>query len=274
MTSATLLTIPALLAAVGVGLLSWSGLQTLAALGAARFRRQIALPTRQKRTLEPLSDEELFSIPNLTPYMLAGTALGGWISWNLFLGPLQFLGPLAGLLPLLWKRQRIRDGRQQLRQEVADLVETLRLYLAFASTPGAALTLALGENRQGSVLPGVLWERLRRQRDMVYLDGPEAALNALAIEVRSSDLHRLLARLRAAQAGSGAFTPALRAAAEELTAELQREMEELVEAAPTRLILPLIALFMPPLLLLALSAPVQAFLDTMAGVGPVPLLGR
>jgi len=269
MTSDTLLTIPALLAAVGVGLLAWRGLQTLAALINARTRRRVVLPTRQQRTLEPLADEELFNLPNLTPYMLAGAALGGWVSWNLFLGPLQFLGPLAGLLPLLWKRQRIRDGRQQLRQEVADLVETLRLYLAFAPTPGAALTLALGENR-----PGVLWERLRRRRDMIYLDGPEAALNALAIEVRSPDLHRLLARLRAAHAGSGAFTPALRAAAAELTAELQREMEELVEAAPTRLILPLIALFMPPLLLLALSAPVQVFLDTMAGVGPVPLLGR
>jgi hypothetical protein len=269
MTSDTLLTIPALLAAVGVGLLSWRGLQALAALINARTRRRVVLPTRQQRTLAPLPDEELFSLPNLTPYMLAGAVLGGWISMNLFLGPLQFLGPLAGLLPLLWKRQRIRDGRQQLRQEVADLVETLRLYLAFAPTPGAALTLALGENR-----PGVLWERLQRRRDMIYLDGPEAALNALAIEVRSPDLHRLLARLRAAQAGSGAFTPALRAAAAELTAELQREMEELVEAAPTRLILPLIALFMPPLLLLALSAPVQAFLDTMAGVGPVPLLGR
>jgi len=269
MTSDILLTIPALLTALGVGLLSWRGLQALSALAAARFRRRIVLPTRQQRTLTPLTDEELFNIPNLTPYLLAGAVLGGWISVNLFLGPMQFVGPLAGILPLLWKRQRIRDGRQQLRQEVADLVETLRLYLAFAPTPGAALILALGEHRSG-----VLWERLQRRRDTVYLDGPEAALNALAVEVRSPELHRLLTRLRAAQAGSGAFTPALRAAAAELTAEMQREMEELVEAAPTRLILPLIALFMPPLLLLALSAPVQAFLETLAGVGPTPLMGR
>ena len=269
MSSTTILTFPAVLTALGVGFLTWRGLHTLAAVGNSWRRRRAPLPVRQAPTVQPLRDSELFHLPNLTPIMVGSALAGGWLAWNLFLGPLQFLGPLAGLLPLVWRRQRSRDGRQQVRQEVADLVETLRLYLAFAPTPGAALTLALAENRTG-----VLWERLRRRRDQVYLDGPEAALQALAVEVRSPDLHRLLARLRAAQAGSGAFTPALRAAAEELALELRREMEELVEAAPTRLILPLIVLFLPPLLMLALSAPVQAFLDTLAGVGPMPMLGR
>lgn len=269
--NSTIATIPAVLAALGVGLLTRQGLQALAGLVAAKTRRRVRLARRQSvtSTVTALTDAELFGIPSLTPYMLVAAAVGGWLSWNLLLGTPQLLGPLAGLLPLVWKRQRIAEGRQQIRQEVADLVETLRLYLAFAPTPGAALTLALAEGR-----PGVLWSRLRRHRDAVYLDGPEAVLRTVAIEVRSPDLQRLLARLRAAQAGTGAFTPALRAAAEELTAEMQREMEELVEAAPTRLILPLVALFMPPLLMLALSAPVQAFLDTMAGMGPMPLLGR
>ncbi len=260
---------PAALAAVGTGVLTWQGGRALHQVLTARLRRW-TLPAYTAAT-EPtaLPVEELYGIPPLAPYMVGLTLLGTWLSWHLLIGGARLVGPLAGLLPLLWKRERIRAGKQQVRREVAELVESLRLYLAVASSPGAALTLALNEERAG-----IVWRRLRRHRDILYLSGIEAVLSRVAVEVDSPDLHRLLARLRAAQAGSGAFTPALQAAAADLAAELRREIEEVIEAAPTRLILPLIALFLPPLLMLALSAPVQAFLDALAGMGgPLPLLG-
>ena len=98
-------------------------------------------------------------------------------------------------------------------------------------------------------------------------------MRAVAAEVRSSELRRLLTRIHAASAGSGEFGAALRAAADELSVEIQREVEELVESAPTRLIMPIVVLLLAPLLVLVLRPPVQMFLDVLAGVGPSPLGG-
>jgi pilus assembly protein TadC len=86
-------------------------------------------------------------------------------------------------------------------------------------------------------------------------------------------LRRLVMRVKAAQAGSTKLSAALEAATEELTQDLRREMEEQVEAAPTRLLVPMLVLLMTPLLIVVLTPPVQALLDTLAGVGPTPLGG-
>jgi pilus assembly protein TadC len=82
-----------------------------------------------------------------------------------------------------------------------------------------------------------------------------------------------LARVRAARAGSTGLAEVLQAVAVEMTAELHQELGEQVEAAPTRLIVPLLAALLPPLLVLVLNPALQAFLDTLAGVGPMPLGG-
>jgi hypothetical protein len=209
--------------------------------------------------------ETALALPPLAPWMVGATLLGGLIARGLFTGPLRMLGPLAGLLPLVWKHGRLREARQRLRDEVADLVETLRLYLAFAPTPGAALTLALAEERAG-----LLWRRLHAHRDVLALEGPVAFLGRVADELDAADVRRLLARLRAAQAGSLGLTEALGAAADELAAELHRELAEVVESAPTKLIMPILVFLMPPALVVTLAPPVQALLDTLAGAGPVP----
>lgn len=264
-----LLLLPAIFAAVGTGLLVWNGLQIAAGFLAALTRRRLWLTLRQEGpAATQLTEEVLFGIPPLWPYMLTATVVGAGLGLLLLHGPFRFGGTLAGVIPLLWKQNRIREGRQQLQREVADLVETLRLYLAFAPTPGSALILALAEGREG-----ILWERLRRRRDQIYLEGPESVLRTVAAEVRSPELRRLLSRIHAASAGSGEFAPALQAAAAELAAEIQRGMEELVESAPTRLIMPIVVLLLAPLLVVVLNPPVQLFLDVLAGVGPAPLGG-
>jgi tight adherence protein C len=172
---------------------------------------------------------------------------------------------LAVCLPLLWKQQRLREGKRQVQQEIAQLVEDLRLYLAFASTPGAALRLVIADAPEG-----ILWTQLRWQRDTVLVEGPETALENVSVALNVSTLRRLVTRVKAAQAGSTALSAALQAATEELTQDLRREMEEQVEAAPTRLLIPMLVMLLVPLLIIVLTPPVQTLLDTLAGVGPTP----
>jgi len=261
-----LIWLPAILTGIGVGLLTLMFARMVTSLFALRNRCRLwaGQLTAHPQT-GPLPVEALFGIPPLAPWMLGAGILGLCLGQVLLTGPGQVLGPLAGLLPWLWKQARVREGRQQVRRDVTDLVETLRLYLAFAPTPGAALTLALAEERDG-----VLWERLHAQRDVLALEGPAALLTRVAGELDSADLRRLLGRIRAAQAGSLGFAPALRAAADELAAELHRELAEVVESAPTKLIMPILVFLMPPALVVTLAPPVQALLDTLAGAGPVP----
>jgi hypothetical protein len=120
---------------------------------------------------------------------------------------------------------------------------------------------------------GILWQRLRKQRSNVYAQGPIPALKKVAEDLSSKALRHLLARVRAAQAGSSGLSTALCEVAAEMTAELQQELGEQVESAPTRLIVPLLAALLSPLLVLLLSPALQAFMDTLAGVGPAPLGG-
>jgi hypothetical protein len=254
--------VPAFLTALGVGLLTLTLGHSLTTLLAAHRRCRSWQPRANTHPV-PLSPAALYGIPPLAPWMIGAALLGLLAAQQLLTGPARYLGPLAGGLPLLWKRGRLREGRGRIRQEVTDLVETLRLYLAFAPTPGTALAVALGEEREG-----VLWQRLYVHRDVLTLEGPEALLQRVATEVDSADLRRLVARIRAAQAGNSGLSNALRAAADELLAELHRELEEIVEAAPTQLIMPLLVLLLPPALVVTLSPPVQVLLDALAGAGP------
>jgi len=253
--------IPALSAALGVLSLTLALGRTGNALWRAHRRRRHWLTGPAGPP--PVTAAELYGLAPLLPWLLGTALLGGAVAYTLFVGPARYLGPLAALAPLFWQRARRRAGQRQIRQEVLELLETLRLYGALAPTPGAALALALAEAR-----PGQLWARLRAHREVLALAGPEALLRTVAGEVASPELRRLVSRVRAAQAGNTALARALQAATDELVAEVHRELEEMVEAAPPRLLLPSLVLLLPPALVVVLTPPVQALLDTLAGAGP------
>ncbi len=261
--SQRLLLIPAGLTALGVGLL-------VLALGQGGVQLYQALTRRRlwgrQDTAKVLTPEALYRIPPLLPWVVLCGGLGWLLGQFLLTGPVRHLGPLAALLPLVWKQQRIREGQQQVRREVGELVEELRLYLAFAATPGAALTLILTQ-----APPGILWDHLRRQKDTVLIAGAEAALENVAQTLTVPTLNRLVTRVRASRAGATPLTAALRTAADELAQDLRREVEEQVEATPTRLLVPMLVLLMVPLLIVVLTPPVQTLLATLTGVGPTPL---
>jgi len=262
------LLLPAGLAAAGVGLLTLVVGNWIQDVWASISRRRIYNVLLDKPDTESPSAEELFAIPPLAPWMALGGFAGLTLSLTLFYGSGRFLGALGGLLPLLWKRQRIQAGQQQIQRELVNLVASLRLQLGLVPTPGAALLHVIDDNPDG-----ILWQRLRRHRSSVYAHGPIPALKKVAEDLSSQELRHLLARVSAAQAGSGGLSTTLREVAAEMTAELQQELGEQVESAPTRLIVPLLAALLSPLLVLLLSPALQAFMDTLAGVGPAPLGG-
>lgn len=262
--------LPATLAATGTGLLTLSVGRWAHQIWQSISRRRLWRPlvTTNREIDGPIPPEDLFDLPPLAPWMVVGALLGLSLSSTFFYGSMRLVGVVGGLLPLLWKQQRIHEGRQAIQQQTADLVDTLRLYLGIYPTPGTALLHAIDE-----VQTGKLWERLRVHRDDVLVHGPDTTLNRVAEELDSTTLQHLLTRVRAANAGTTGLADALKAEAVEMAAELHRELSEQVEAAPTRLLVPMLVMLMMPLLFIVLTPPVQTLLDTLAGVGPTPLGG-
>jgi hypothetical protein len=269
---ASTLLVPAGFAALGMGLLALSlgrwGMQVYHAWMRRRTWLTLEVPGDAAEDKGAVSPDELYDLPPLLPWLALSAGVGWILGQALLSGPARNLGALAICLPILWKQQRIREGQRQVQQEIARLVEDLRLYLAFASTPGAALRFVIADAPEG-----ILWTQLRRQRDTVLAEGAETALENVAVVLNAPTLRRLVTRVKAAQAGSTALSAALQAATEELTQDLRREMEEQVEAAPTRLLIPMLVMLLMPLLIIVLTPPVQMLLDTLAGVGPTPLGG-
>jgi pilus assembly protein TadC len=105
------------------------------------------------------------------------------------------------------------------------------------------------------------------------LEGPEAVLQRLADELRSRELRLLLARVRAAHLGGGSTTEALRAAAADVSAEIAQQVETEIEGAPLRLVFPMLALLLPPLLALVLYPPASLLIEGLTGAGPGTLPG-
>lgn len=265
--------VPALLAAVGVGLLAHVILNTVVALfrlGLQRRRRSLALLAMSRSVSEPPSpsEEELYGLPrNLIPQMALAALAGLATSWALLDGPTRGIGLIAGILPLFWKRRRLAQARQEVRREVAHLIEELRLHLAFGGSLGAALgMLAQG---QGEEPPkGLVHTRLHALRDLITVSGPEAVLERLATELRSAELWLLLRRIGAARRGGTAYSDALRASADEALAEINRQAWMEVEGAPLRLMFPMLVLLLPPILALALYPPAYALIAALSGAGP------
>jgi len=262
--------IPAVLAALGVGLLTWTALSSLADLaraGLGRRRRAVRrlLQSREQDDAGALSEAELYGLPrSLLPWMAASALAGLIVSWALVDGPAQVLGVAAGVVPLVWKRRRIALRQQEIRRQVAELIQEVRLRLAFGGSLGAVLnTVAVEPGREGVVV-----ERLRHHRRLILIEGPEAVLAHLAEDLRSPELRMLLRRVRAARQGGASFADALRAAAEEVAVEMVRRADVEVEGAPLRLLFPMLIGLLPPILALALYPPAYGLIASLAGAGP------
>ena len=237
-----------------------------------RLRRAVWLATRTPTdTGARLPNEtEVYGLPDRLALWVIGFSVGGLVLTILAgFGSLFLLGLLAGLLPLWWHRRQLAQARFETRRQVGILIEDLQLRLGFSSTLGAALA-GLAEEANPMEVVGA---RLRLQRDRLALEGPEAVLQRLADELRSRELRLLLARVRAARLGGGSTTEALRAAAADVSAEIAQQVETEIEGAPLRLVFPMLALLLPPLLALVLYPPASLLIEGLTGAGPGTLPG-
>jgi hypothetical protein len=265
-----MVSLPAILTMIGVGLLTSVGLESLDTLLQRGLRRRLTLAvkrvTRTTSTTNTLPNEAaVYGLPeNLTLWLLASAAGGLLLSTLAVQGPARVLGLAGGLVPLLWRRQRLTEARRQTRRQVADLIEDMRLRLAFSGTLGSVLYALANDTER----PGVVYDRLRLHRDRLALENPEDVIQQLAAELRSPELKRLLARVRASRLGGLSYAEALQAAAAEVVAEIIRQIEVDVEAAPLRLLFPMLILLLPPILALALYPPASVLLNSLTGAGP------
>jgi tight adherence protein C len=261
--------LPSLLAAIGVGLLAHTGLDALHELFQRGLRRRLALAvmhaTRSARTESCLpSEAELYGLPhNLVPAMIGAALAGLIISMLALQGPAQVLGLVAGIAPIVWRQRRLAQARLQVRRQVAELIEDVRLRLAFSGSLGAVLYAITDEPERR----GVVYDRLRLHRDRIALENPEEVLKRLSEELRSRELKMLMARVRASRLGGVSYTEALRVAADDVSAEIVRQIEADVEGAPLRLVFPMLILLLPPILALALYPPASVLLNALTGAG-------
>ncbi len=264
--------VPPVLTAVGVGLLIHSLFSGLSDLYLRGLRRRLTLAvmhaTRSAKAASTsrLPDEaELYGLPrNLTLWMVVAALVGLLVSMLAMPGPARTLGLVAGIAPIVWRRRRITQARLQVRRQVAELIEDVRLRLAFSGSLGAVLHGIADEPER----TGLVYDRLRLHRDRLALEGPEDVLRRLAEELRSRELKMLMARVRASRLGGVSYTEALRMAADDVAAEMVRQIEADVEGAPLRLVFPMLILLLPPVLALALYPPASLLLNALTGAGP------
>ncbi len=237
-----------------------------------RLKRSIWLTTRAPSMVDQrvLDEYEIYGVSQNITTWIVGSALGGLLlALVAGAGPFSLLGLLAGLLPLLWRQRKLSQARFDARQQVGYLIEDVQLTLGFSSTLGAAL-LAITERADPAEIVGA---RLLANRDRLQLDGPEALLERLAAELRSREVRLLLARVRAVRLGGGETQAALRAAAADVSAEIARQVEAEIEGAPLRLVFPMLALLLPPLLAVLLYPPASLLIEALTGAGPTGLSG-
>ena len=261
-----LLLIPAVLVFAGVYGLSYAVLSLLDELVWRIIRRRrVNLSRLFSGTEAPavLSERELYRLPrSIFPWILVASAVGLAASWALVDGPIQVAGITAGMIPLFWQRRRVATVRQEIRRQVAEIIQEMRLHLAFGSSLAAALDALDTGDRQG-----IVYERLRFHRASLTVSGPEVVLERLAEGLRSPELSMLVRRVRAARQGDMSYAAALQSAADDVMSEMRRQAEIEVEGAPLRLLFPMLMGLLPPILALVLYPPAYGLISSLAGAG-------
>lgn len=257
----------AALAATGIGILVYAALggavEAVGRLMVGRLRRSLDAVMRRPETESRSTLEEIGGLPrNLAPWMLV-CAIGGLLVTTALIpeGPVRAMGLAAGVLPLVWKRQRLNALRQEIRKGIVGLLENIRLQMAFGGSLAYSLSvLADGEG-------GLVYQRLRVYRETLWLQGPEAALRKVADELESPELQIFLARLEMARHGRTSYEQVLEDAVSDAIRENRKRAEEEIEGAPLRLLLPMLFLLFPPVLVMVLYPPAYALISQLAGAG-------
>jgi len=261
-----LVAIPALALAASAGLLVHWMLGGIAGVLANRTRRMLDRVMAPVRETGKVSEEEVYGLPDnlILPMILC--ALGGLaLTTNMLTGPARFVGAVAVVAPLLWRRRALGMARQRARQELWEILEQVHLSLVFGGSLAATLMNIVDKNGENG---GVVRGRMRAHRQSLLLRGPEEFLEVLSEELRINELRGLLRRVRAARRGGTSYEEAVQSAIADVRQEIWHRAETDVEGAPIRLLLPMVFTLLPTALVLILYPPADMLRSMLAGAGP------
>jgi len=165
-------------------------------------------------------------------------------------------GPLGAFLaPDLWLRRRARERGAAMADELADVLDLLRVAVAAGLTPGRALA------EVGRRHPGVLARELRRAAQRLALGEPhDDALAVLEARCPLAGIRPLTAALRRAHRHGAALGETLAAQALDARAERARLAAEAAARAAPKIQLVVALLLVPSVLLLLAAALLPAVL--------------
>ena len=261
--------IPAV-AALGASMLTW-GLLTLAGDVAHRAARNLRLG-RSRLAFLPheveaagrLTEQALYGMAHVNwPALQAISGIVGIVAASLILAfPLSMVGAALGFAPLVARNYLKRRGQARVRRQVRSFVDELGL---MPLSSGLAPVLSRIAERDTF---GILYDRLRLHIRAQQLGGDAlGVLRALAGDLRSDDLADLCRQLDAARRGGGSVEETLRAAAQEMSAEMLAQARLAAEGAPNRLLIPALVTLFPPVLVLALYPAMMYLVDSLTTVG-------
>lgn len=212
-----------------------------------------------------LEEAEYLGIPDLNWNLLhlAGAVVGVLALSLVFAETtpqLAFAGVAGSLAPRLVKHYLLGQARERHLGAIRDFITALRLMVSMGETLSRSLMrLSQGDGR------GLFERRLRHHVATKVSSSPEAVIEALAQDFRSTELENLLLRLRASQRGGLSGGEAVRATAEEVEAEIAERAELAIEEAPTKLVLPMLVGLFPTILVLLLYPLTNIFLNGLRG---------
>ncbi len=171
------------------------------------------------------------------------TVVGGGL--GLAVHPVVTLG-VVGLvwsLPVLRKRRELRQRRDQIREQLPDLVDMLRIAV------GAGMTVRLAIDAVAARSDGVIGEHLREVQRRVQLGQRlHEALDALA--EMGDPVIPLTAALTASEHDGSPLVPSLERVAAETRLMRRHAAEEAARRLPVKLLFPLVACILPAFVLL------------------------
>jgi hypothetical protein len=193
-------------------------------------------------------------------------ALVGFALTSLVFGELSPMGrPLglaAGLVPMAARNYLRRRGQQQVRSAVRDFAADLRLLLPLQGGLGPTLEmLARKSGPSTDSGQGLIADRVR---PLLGMKTPVEILEDLSEQLFSPDLERLVRHIRVAIKGGEPLERAVATAAEHMDGEIATAAEEMVESAPTRLIIPMAVLLLVPAMVLVFFPVASNLLASLA----------
>lgn len=254
--------------ALGAGALAaWGAGLIRNLIGRVLQRQRFRSPLRRMEALqlrrEALGEDALYGLDRVpwNLWRVAGAAVGVALAYLLLVerSPALAVVGLAGVFaPRLIRAYLVRRRSAQIERQVRDLVFLLRPALGMHGGLRPAL-----EEVQRRLSPGIARDRLDYHLQRAFLGSPEDVIEALAADLHSQEMERLLLGIRAAQQGGMTFAEAVLMAAEEAQERIYEDARVAIEETPIRLLIPILFLLLPPILILSMYPLVARLLSMM-----------